>query len=104
MDTCTIGAIASAIVALIGLAAWILYMRKAPTGRRRAVGNIAWLAHVLVLGASCLIFDPGHQKPAFEVWCSAVKLHGIIQVAADGLFTLARWYRFQRLVRRAIHE
>jgi hypothetical protein len=23
---------------------------------------------------------------------------------ADGLFTLARWYRFQSLVRKAIHE
>jgi len=104
MNTCTIGAIASTVVAVIGLMAWILYMRRAPAGRRRAVGNIVWLAHVLVFGVSCLIFDPGHQKAGFEVWCSAVKLHGIIQVAADGLFALARWYRFQSLVRRAIHD
>jgi hypothetical protein len=104
MDYRTLGTVATAVVASVGLLVWALYVKRNPSDRRRAVGNIVWLAHVLVFGVACLIFDPRHLDPRFEVWSSAVRLHGIIQVTADGLFTLARWYRFQSLVRRAIHE
>jgi drug/metabolite transporter (DMT)-like permease len=104
MDYHTLGTIATAVVALVGLVVWALYVKRNRRDRRRAVGNIVWLGHVLVFGVACLVFDPRHLNPRFEVWSSAVRLHGIIQVTADGLFAVARWYRFQSLVRRATHE
>ena len=101
MNYCTIASVATAVVALLGLVVWVTYAIRSQHDRRRSVGYIAWLAHVLIFGVACVIFDPGHLKAGFEVWCSAVKLHGVIQVASDGLFSLARRHKFSSLVRRA---
>ena len=82
---------------------WVAYAIRSKYDRRRSVGYIAWLAHVLIFGVACVIFDPGHQRAGFEVWCSAVKLHGVIQVSSDGLFSMVRRYKFSSLVRRALN-
>ena len=55
----------------------------------RTLFGVAKGQDVVVTGTG--VFDPKLGIP-------------VIQVTADGLFTLARWYRFQRLVRRALHE
>ena len=101
MDYCTIASLATAVVALAGLNVWVLYVLTSRHERRRSVGYIVWLVHVLVFGIVCAVFDPGHQKAGFEVWCSAVKLHGVIQVAADGLFSLIRRHKFKSLADQA---
>ena len=96
MSYCTIASVATAVVALLGLVVWVTYAIRSQHDRRRSVGYIAWLAHVLIFGLACVIFDPGHLKAGFEVWCS-----GVIQVSSDGLFSLARRHKFSSLVRRA---
>ena len=101
MDYCTIAAAATAAVALLGLVVWVIYAIRSRYDRMRSVGYIVWLVHLLIFGLACVIFDPGHLKAGFEVWCSAVKLHGVIQVSSDGLFSLARRHKFSSLVRRA---
>ena len=101
MTYCTIASIATAAVAALGLVVWVLYAIRSKYDRRRSIGYIVWLSHVMAFGVACVIFDPGHQKTGFEIWCSAVKLHGVIQVAADGLFSLVRWHKFSSLGSRA---
>ena len=77
MDYCTIASIATAAVALIGLVAWVMYALRSKYDRRRSVGYIAWLAHVLIFGVACvrrLGASYSHRDPFSDPLLSTVVL------------------------------
>jgi hypothetical protein len=96
--------LATVAIALLGLVVWVIYAIRSKYDRRRSVGYIIWLGHLLIFGLARLSFDPGHQRAGFELWSSTIRIHGIIQVTSDGLFSLARRHKFSSLVRRAVDE